>query len=56
MKNSNGNVRPFNTISEKTAAGMTRMMRRKTGTRFSGPRPGRNSRTGYSTSSREKGG
>ena len=34
------------TIWEKTIAGMARMMRKKTDTRFKGPRPGRMGRTG----------
>ena len=56
MMKSSGNVRPFSTISRKTPAGMARMMRKNTDTRFRGPRSGRTGRAGYSTSSKEKGG
>ena len=56
ITNSNGNVSPYRTIWAKTLAGMARMMRKNTDTRFNWPPPGRIGRTGYSTSSNVKGG
>ena len=56
IMNSNGIPSPFRTIWEKMLAGIARMMRKNTDTRFSGPPAGRMVRTGYSTSSSEKGG